>query len=82
MAFETSLRDGVLPGGWLDETRLVFGFENDFARDKGLLMKQRSVDEPEACPILHKLATNFGRPIEAAASDVLGFAGVLNGDKS
>jgi hypothetical protein len=33
MAFETSLGDGVLPGGRLEETRLVFGFESDFARD-------------------------------------------------
>jgi response regulator NasT len=50
-------------------------------RAKGLLMKERSVDEPEAYAILRKLAMNTGRPIGAVASDLLAFAGVLKGDK-
>ena len=33
MAFEASLDNEVLPGGQLRETRRVFGFESDFARD-------------------------------------------------
>lgn len=33
MAFEASLGDEVLPGGRLGETRRIFGFESDFARD-------------------------------------------------
>lgn len=51
-------------------------------RAKGLLMKERNVEEPEAYAILRKLAMNSGRPIGAVASDLLAFAGVLKGDKS
>lgn len=51
-------------------------------RAKGLLMKERQVDEEEAYAILRKLAMNTGRSISAVAADLLSFHGVLKGDKS
>ena len=50
-------------------------------RAKGLLMKERSLDEPAAYNLLRKLAMDSGRPIGAVAADLLAFAGVLKGDK-
>jgi response regulator NasT len=51
-------------------------------RAKGLLMKERSLDEAAAYNLLRKLAMDSGRPIGAVAADLLAFAGVLKGDKS
>jgi response regulator NasT len=51
-------------------------------RAKGLLMKERGLDEEAAYRLLRKLAMDSGRPIGAVASDLLAFAGVLKGDKS
>lgn len=51
-------------------------------RAKGLLMKERQVEEDEAYAILRKLAMNSGRSIAAVASDLLSFHGALKGDKS
>src|SRR5262249_55795063 len=51
-------------------------------RAKGLLMKERQVDEEEAYAILRKLAMNTGRSVSAVAADLLSFHGVLKGDKS
>lgn len=50
-------------------------------RAKGLLMKERGLDEPTAYNLLRKLAMDTGRPIGAVATDLLAFAGVLKGDK-
>lgn len=50
-------------------------------RAKGLLMKERGLDEDEAYRTLRKLAMDTGRPIGAVAADLLAFAGVLKGDK-
>jgi response regulator NasT len=50
-------------------------------RAKGLLMKERSVDEEAAYAILRKLAMNSGRSIGAIAADLLAFAGVLKGQE-
>jgi response regulator NasT len=50
-------------------------------RAKGLLMKERGLDEPAAYNLLRKLAMDTGRPIGAVATDLLAFAGVLKGDK-
>ena len=50
-------------------------------RAKGLLMKERGLDEPAAYNLLRKLAMDSGRPIGAVAADLLAFAGVLKGDK-
>lgn len=48
-------------------------------RAKGLLMKERGVDEEEAFRTLRKLAMDTGRPLGAVAADLLAFAGVLKG---
>jgi response regulator NasT len=49
-------------------------------RAKGLLMKERGLDEDAAYKLLRKLAMDSGRPIGAVAADLLTFAGVLKGD--
>lgn len=49
-------------------------------RAKGLLMKERGLDEDAAYKLLRKLAMDKGRPIGAVAADLLAFAGVLKGD--
>lgn len=48
-------------------------------RAKGLLMKERGLDEDEAYRTLRKLAMDTGRPLGAVAADLLAFAGVLKG---
>lgn len=48
-------------------------------RAKGLLMKERGLDEEAAYRTLRKLAMDTGRPLGAVASDLLTFAGVLKG---
>ncbi|MET0294730.1 MAG: ANTAR domain-containing protein [Phenylobacterium sp.] len=49
-------------------------------RAKGLLMKERGLDEDAAYRLLRKLAMDTGRPLGAVATDLLTFAGVLKGD--
>jgi response regulator NasT len=51
-------------------------------RAKGLLMKERGMDEEAAYRLLRKLAMDSGRPVGAVAADLLTFAGVLKGDGS
>lgn len=51
-------------------------------RAKGLLMRERGLDEDEAYRALRKLAMDTGRPIGAVAADLLAFAGVLKGKSS
>lgn len=48
-------------------------------RAKGLLMKERGLDEEAAYQVLRKLAMDAGRPIGAVAADLVAFAGVLKG---
>ena len=48
-------------------------------RAKGLLMKERGLDEDGAFALLRKLAMDTGRPLGAVAQDLLAFAGVLKG---
>jgi response regulator NasT len=48
-------------------------------RAKGLLMKERGLDEEAAFRLLRKLAMDTGRPLNAVASDLIAFAGVLKG---
>lgn len=51
-------------------------------RAKGLLMKERGIEEEEAFRTLRKLAMDTGRPLGAVAADLLAFAGVLKGKSS
>jgi response regulator NasT len=49
-------------------------------RAKGLLMKQRGLDEESAYRVLRKLAMDKGRAIGVVAADLLAFADVLRTD--
>ena len=48
-------------------------------RAKGLLMKERGMDEDAAYQLLRKLAMDSGRPLAAVASDLVAYANVLKG---
>ncbi len=50
-------------------------------RAKGLLMKERGLDEEEAYQLLRKLAMDAGRPLGAVATDFIAYAQVLKGRK-
>jgi response regulator NasT len=51
-------------------------------RAKGLLMKERGLDEEAAYKLLRKLAMDTGRPIGAVAQDLIAFSNVLKGGGS
>jgi response regulator NasT len=46
---------------------------------KGLLMKERGMDEEQAYQLLRKLAMDGGRPLGAVAADLVAYANVLKG---
>jgi response regulator NasT len=48
-------------------------------RAKGLLMKERGLDEDAAYQLLRKLAMDAGRPMGAVAADLIAYATVLKG---
>lgn len=48
-------------------------------RAKGLLMKERGLDEDAAYRLLRKLAMDSGRPLGAVAADLISYASVLKG---
>ena len=48
-------------------------------RAKGLLMKERGLDEEAAYRLLRKLAMDTGRPLGAVAGDLVAYAEVLKG---
>jgi response regulator NasT len=48
-------------------------------RAKGLLMKERGLDEEAAYRLLRKLAMDTGRPIGAVAQDLIAYADLLKG---
>jgi response regulator NasT len=48
-------------------------------RAKGLLMKERGVEEETAYKMLRKLAMDSGRPLAAIASDLITYAEMLKG---
>jgi len=48
-------------------------------RAKGLLMKERGLDEDAAYQLLRKLAMDSGRPLGAVAADLVAYANVLKG---
>jgi response regulator NasT len=50
-------------------------------RAKGLLMKERGLDEDAAYQLLRKLAMDSGRPLGAVAADLIAYAQVLKGGK-
>lgn len=50
-------------------------------RAKGLLMKERGLDEEAAYRLLRKLAMDTSRPIGSVASDLVAYADVLKGPR-
>jgi response regulator NasT len=50
-------------------------------RAKGLLMRERKLDEEAAYHLLRKLAMDSGRPIGAVADDLVAYAEVLKGKR-
>jgi response regulator NasT len=50
-------------------------------RAKGLLMRERNLDEEAAYNLLRKLAMDSGRPIGAVAGDLVAYAEVLKGKR-
>lgn len=65
----------------LDKAKADLASRKAVERAKGLLMKERGIDEDQAYRLLRKLAMDTGRPIGAVATDLLTFAGVLKGDR-
>lgn len=65
----------------LDKAKADLVSRKAIDRAKGLLMKERGIDEDQAYRLLRKLAMDAGRPIGAVATDLLTFAGVLKGDR-
>jgi response regulator NasT len=63
----------------LEKAQADLAARKDIERAKGLLMKERGLDEEGAFRLLRKLAMDTGRPLGAVATDLLTFAGVLKG---
>jgi two-component system, response regulator / RNA-binding antiterminator len=63
----------------LEKAQADLAARKTIERAKGLLMKERGLDEEAAYRTLRKLAMDTGRPLGAVASDLLAFAGVLKG---
>lgn len=64
----------------LEKAKADLASRKTVERAKGLLMKERGLDEDAAYRTLRKLAMDTGRPLGAVATDLLTFAGVLKGD--
>lgn len=65
--------------GDLEKAQADLAARKTVERAKGLLMKERGMDEDQAFRLLRKLAMDTGRPLGAVAADLLAFAGVLKG---
>lgn len=66
----------------LAKARADLSSRKSIDRAKGLLMKERGLDEAQAYAVLRKLAMDAGRSMGAVADDLLTFAGVLKGSGS
>lgn len=66
--------------GDLEKAKADLASRKSVERAKGLLMKERGLDEAQAYGLLRKLAMDSGRPLGEVAADLLRFAGVLKGD--
>lgn len=65
--------------GELDKAQADLAARKVIERAKGLLMRERGLDEEQAFQALRKLAMDKGRPLGAVAADLLAFAGLLKG---
>jgi two-component system, response regulator / RNA-binding antiterminator len=61
----------------LARTKADLASRRTVERAKGLLMKERGLDEESAYRVLRKLAMDKGRSLAATAADLLAFADVL-----
>ncbi len=64
----------------LDKAKADLASRKTIERAKGVLMKNRGLDEDAAYKALRKLAMDTGRPLAAVASDVLAVVGLLKGE--
>ena len=63
----------------LDKARADLASRKAIEKAKGLLMKERGLDEDAAYQLLRKLAMDSGRPLAAVAADLVAYAQVLKG---
>ena len=63
----------------LDKARADLASRKTIERAKGLLMKERGLDEEAAFRALRKLAMDTGRPLGSVAADLIAYAGLLKG---
>jgi len=63
----------------LEKAKADLASRKTVERAKGILMKERGLDEEAAYGVLRKLAMDSGRPLAAVAADLIAFAGVLKG---
>jgi response regulator NasT len=63
----------------LDKAKADLASRKVIERAKGLLMKERGLDEEGAFRALRKLAMDSGRPLGAVAGDLIAYAGLLKG---
>jgi response regulator NasT len=66
----------------LDKAKADLASRKTVEKAKGLLMKERGLEEEAAYRLLRKLAMDAGRPIGAIAADLIAFAEVLKGKAS
>jgi response regulator NasT len=66
----------------LEKAQADLAARKSIERAKGLLMKERGLDEEGAFRLLRKLAMDTGRPLGAVASDLIAYADVLKGKGS
>lgn len=64
----------------LTKVKADLGSRKVVERAKGLLMKERGLDEDAAYGVLRRLAMDKGRPIGLVAADLLAFSGILKGE--
>ena len=63
----------------LQKARADLASRKSVEKAKGLLMKERGLEEEAAYRLLRKLAMDSGRPIGAVAAELLAYAEVLKG---
>jgi response regulator NasT len=63
----------------LEKARADLASRKVIERAKGVLMKERGLDEEAAYGLLRKLAMDSGRPLAAVAADLIAYASVLRG---
>ena len=63
----------------LQKARADLASRKSVEKAKGLLMKERGLEEDAAYRLLRKLAMDSGRPIGAVAAELLAYAEVLKG---